>query len=87
MRLELEPRILGADGAPDRERIAFRVFKDRDALDFLESRPDVDPHRIGGLGLSGGGGLVSTAGDYLRFVEVLRRLARLQERESSGAAP
>src|SRR5918997_4568953 len=29
--------ILGADGAPDRERIAFRVFKDRDALDFLES--------------------------------------------------
>jgi dephospho-CoA kinase len=28
--------ILGADGAPDRERIAFRVFKDRDALDFLE---------------------------------------------------
>jgi dephospho-CoA kinase len=28
--------ILGADGAPDRERIALRVFKDRDALDFLE---------------------------------------------------
>jgi dephospho-CoA kinase len=28
--------ILGADGAPDRERIAFRVFKDPDALDFLE---------------------------------------------------
>jgi dephospho-CoA kinase len=28
--------ILGADGAPDRERIAFRVFKDRDALDLLE---------------------------------------------------
>jgi len=28
--------ILGEDGAPDRERIAFRVFKDRDALDFLE---------------------------------------------------
>src|SRR5262249_28842011 len=29
--------ILGDDGAPDRERIAFRVFKDRDALEFLES--------------------------------------------------
>jgi dephospho-CoA kinase len=28
--------ILGDDGAPDRERIALRVFKDRDALDFLE---------------------------------------------------
>jgi len=28
--------ILGSDGVPDRERIAFRVFKDRDALDFLE---------------------------------------------------
>jgi dephospho-CoA kinase len=28
--------ILGEDGAPDRERIALRVFKDRDALDFLE---------------------------------------------------
>ena len=28
--------ILGDDGAPDRERIARRVFKDRDALDFLE---------------------------------------------------
>jgi dephospho-CoA kinase len=28
--------ILGEDGAPDRERIAFRVFNDRDALDFLE---------------------------------------------------
>jgi dephospho-CoA kinase len=28
--------ILGDDGAPDRERIAIRVFKDSDALDFLE---------------------------------------------------
>jgi dephospho-CoA kinase len=28
--------ILGEDGALDRERIALRVFKDRDALDFLE---------------------------------------------------
>ena len=28
--------ILGPDGTPDRERIALRVFKDRDALDFLE---------------------------------------------------
>ena len=32
----LGEEILGDDGAPDRERIAFRVFKDRDALDFLE---------------------------------------------------
>ena len=29
--------ILGEDGAPDRERIARRVFKDRTALDFLEA--------------------------------------------------
>lgn len=28
--------ILGEDGRPDRERIAFKVFRDRDALDFLE---------------------------------------------------
>jgi len=28
--------ILGEDRAPDRERIALRVFKDRDALEFLE---------------------------------------------------
>jgi dephospho-CoA kinase len=28
--------ILGEDGAPDRERIALRVFRDRGALDFLE---------------------------------------------------
>ena len=32
----LGEEVLGPDGAPDRERIAFRVFKDRDALDFLE---------------------------------------------------
>jgi len=28
--------ILGDDGAPDREKIAVRVFRDRDALDWLE---------------------------------------------------
>lgn len=28
--------ILGDDGVPDRERIALRVFRDRDALDWLE---------------------------------------------------
>jgi dephospho-CoA kinase len=28
--------ILGEEGAPDRERIAFRVFRDPEALDFLE---------------------------------------------------
>ena len=28
--------ILGEDGAPDRERIALEVFRDREALDFLE---------------------------------------------------
>jgi dephospho-CoA kinase len=32
----LGEEILGADDWPDRERIAARVFKDRDALDFLE---------------------------------------------------
>jgi dephospho-CoA kinase len=32
----LGEEILGDDGAPDRERIARRVFKDRGALDFLE---------------------------------------------------
>ena len=32
----LGEEILGEDGAPDRERIARRVFKDREALDFLE---------------------------------------------------
>lgn len=32
----LGEEILDEDGVPDRERIAFRVFKDRDALEFLE---------------------------------------------------
>jgi dephospho-CoA kinase len=32
----LGDEILGEDRTPDRERIAFRVFKNRDALDFLE---------------------------------------------------
>jgi len=32
----LGEEILGADGVPDRDRIALRVFKDREALDFLE---------------------------------------------------
>jgi dephospho-CoA kinase len=32
----LGEEILGDDGAPDRERIAYRVFRDRKALDFLE---------------------------------------------------
>ena len=32
----LGEEIVGEDGAPDRERIAFRVFKDREALEFLE---------------------------------------------------
>ena len=33
----LGEEIVGVDGRPDRERIAFRVFEDRDALDFLET--------------------------------------------------
>lgn len=32
----LGEEVLGPDGLPDRERIAIRVFKDREALDFLE---------------------------------------------------
>jgi dephospho-CoA kinase len=32
----LGAEVLGSDGRPDRERIARRVFSDRDALDFLE---------------------------------------------------
>lgn len=36
LREWLGDEILGPDGAPDRERIALRVFKDREALDFLE---------------------------------------------------
>ncbi len=32
----LGEEILGENGAPDRERIALRVFKDRNALEFLE---------------------------------------------------
>ncbi|HSI97933.1 MAG TPA: dephospho-CoA kinase, partial [Gaiellaceae bacterium] len=32
----LGEEVLDDDGVPDRERIAFRVFKDREALDFLE---------------------------------------------------
>ena len=32
----LGEEILGDDGVPDRERIAFRVFRDGEALEFLE---------------------------------------------------
>jgi dephospho-CoA kinase len=32
----LGEEVLGENGAPDRERIAYRVFRDREALDFLE---------------------------------------------------
>ena len=32
----LGEEILGDDGAPDRERIGIRVFRDREALDWLE---------------------------------------------------
>jgi dephospho-CoA kinase len=32
----LGEEVLGPDGIPDRERIAARVFRDRDALDWLE---------------------------------------------------
>jgi dephospho-CoA kinase len=32
----LGEEILGDDGVPDRERIAIRVFRDREALDWLE---------------------------------------------------
>lgn len=32
----LGEEVLGEDGVPDRERIALRVFRDREALDFLE---------------------------------------------------
>lgn len=32
----LGEEVLGPDGVPDRERIALRVFKDPEALDFLE---------------------------------------------------
>ena len=32
----LGEEVLGEDGAPDRERIGIRVFRDRDALDWLE---------------------------------------------------
>jgi dephospho-CoA kinase len=32
----LGDEILDDEGVPDRERIAFRVFRDREALDFLE---------------------------------------------------
>jgi dephospho-CoA kinase len=32
----LGEEVLGPDGVPDRERIALRVFRDREALDWLE---------------------------------------------------
>ena len=45
---EGDPNMLGWDG--ERDLLA--------ALDFLKNRPDVDPERIGGLGLSVGGELL-----------------------------
>jgi hypothetical protein len=45
---EGDPNALGWDGTPDLEA----------AIDYLRGRPDVDPDRIGGLGLSVGGELL-----------------------------
>jgi hypothetical protein len=52
------------EGASEGEGHMWGWGGDRDifaALDFLESRPDVDPGRIGGLGLSVGGELMLQA--------------------------
>ena len=52
------------EGASEGEGNMFGWGGERDvfaALDFLESRPDVDPERIGGLGLSVGGELMLQA--------------------------
>ena len=52
------------EGASEGEGNMFGWGGERDifaALDFLEARPDVDPDRIGGLGLSVGGELMLQA--------------------------
>jgi hypothetical protein len=53
------------EGASDGDSNLFGWGGEKDiyaAIDFLEQRPDVDPERIGGLGLSVGGELMLQAG-------------------------
>jgi uncharacterized protein len=62
------------EGESDGEPNAFGWGGDRDikaAIDFLETQPDVDPRRIGGIGLSVGGEMMLEAAaetDELRAV-------------------
>jgi CubicO group peptidase (beta-lactamase class C family) len=54
------------------------LFSARDGGIVLEERPDENASYVRPVTLfSGGGGLVSTAGDYLRFAEAVRRKGEL----------
>jgi CubicO group peptidase (beta-lactamase class C family) len=54
------------------------LFSARDGGIILEERPDENASYVRPVTLfSGGGGLVSTAGDYLRFAEAVRRKGEL----------
>ena len=83
--------ILDDDGVPDRERIAIRVFKDREALDFLEkllhplvSRGVHDVARAAGGLAEPAGGVRHRGAPPLRG---RRRRAVRQGRRDHGAAP
>ncbi len=68
------------EGRSDGDPNAFGWGGDRDvkaAIDFLQQRPDVDPERIGGLGLSVGGELM---------LEVAAESEELRAVVSEGAA-
>lgn len=63
---------------PDQLSRLAALYNARDGGVALEERPDEDASFVRPVTLfSGGGGLVSTAGDYLRFAEAVRRKGEL----------
>jgi CubicO group peptidase (beta-lactamase class C family) len=63
---------------PDQCARLAALYSARDGGTVLEERPDENASYVRPVTLfSGGGGLVSTAGDYLRFAEAIRRKGEL----------
>src|SRR5262249_25141226 len=62
----------------DIDRFAANYTRSRDKPLVLIDDPRTSPYTTQTSYLSGGAGLVSTAGDYLRFAEMLRRGGELE---------
>ena len=68
-----------------RQLAGYRIWDGFRALDYLASRPEVDPDRLGCTGNSGGGTLTA----YLMALDdrIRSRRLRVSSRRSSGSSP